>query len=88
MQSPLNSLLQKEMDRKDFLKHVAVGAVALTGASTIIKGLAPVFEGNQSNQQVGQSTETRQDTNSYGYGTSVYGGVATVPQTQDTKYSR
>lgn len=70
MQSQLNSLLQKEMDRKDFLKHVAVGVVALTGASTIVKTLTPAFNGGQqsSNQPL-----------SGGYGASSYGGAATVP---------
>jgi hypothetical protein len=53
-------VLQKEMDRKDFLKHVGIAAVALTGASAIIKLLAD--QPTQKSQQVG-------------YGGSVYGGT-------------
>lgn len=79
MQSPLNTLLQKEMDRKDFLKHVAVGVVALTGASTIMKTLVPAFNGGQSFGQ-----QAQQPAGKFSYGTSAYGGsakaVATAPQ--------
>ncbi len=70
MQSPLNDLFHKEMDRKDFLKHVAVGVVALTGASTIIKTLTPAFNGNQTDKNLGQSGSN------LGYGASAYGGSA------------
>lgn len=71
MQSPLNTLLQKEMDRKDFLKHVAVGVVALTGASTIMKTLVPAFNGGQSFGQ-----QAQQSASNFGYGASAYGGSA------------
>lgn len=71
MQSPLNTLLQKEMDRKDFLKHVAVGVVALTGASTIMKTLSPALTGDQIGVQ-----QPQQSVGSYGYGASAYGGSA------------
>lgn len=69
MQSPFNDLLQKEMDRKDFLKHLAVGVVAITGASTIVKTLTPAFSGNNGNSQ---------PVKSMGYGASAYGGSANV----------
>lgn len=32
-------LLNKQMDRQDFLKHVAIGLVALTGASNAMRFL-------------------------------------------------
>ncbi len=57
----VNKLLQKKMDRKGFLKHVAVGFVAMTGVAGLVKTLTGV-NGTQ------QSTTT-------GYGSSVYGGA-------------
>lgn len=47
--SPINDLLQKRMDRKDFLKHVGIGMAMLTGAAGIIKMLQPA----QRKQQLG-----------------------------------
>lgn len=73
MQSPLNTLLQKEMDRKDFLKHVVVGVVAMTGATTIFKTLAPSLSGGQTS---GFGSTTNQAAANYSYGASVYGGSA------------
>lgn len=61
----LNSLLTKKMDRKDFLKHVGIAAVAITGFSVIVKTLAPV--------QTKQPSVAR--SNGAGYGSSVYGGA-------------
>lgn len=69
MQLNLDGILQKEMDRKDFLKHVAVGAVAATGVGTLIKAFAP-----QAGVNFGQQTGSIQN-QVYGYGGSVYGGV-------------
>ena len=57
-----SKLLQKEMDRKDFLKHVGVAAVALTGASAILKLLTDQPTQHKIQQQAS-------------YGGSVYGGV-------------
>jgi len=54
------SLLQKEMDRKDFLKHVGIAVVALTGVSAALRLLA-----DQPTQHMRQSA---------GYGSAVYGG--------------
>jgi hypothetical protein len=39
--SPINELLQKQMDRKDFLKHVAMGVAVLTGTASIVKMFKP-----------------------------------------------
>jgi hypothetical protein len=58
MQKDLTNLLSKEMDRRGFLKHVAIGIVALTGMSTILKTMNDV------------APERR----SVGYGASSYGG--------------
>ena len=60
MKDEFESLLQKKMDRRSFLKHVAVGFAAITGVAGILKTL---------NQVEKQSV-------SYGYGASVYGGAA------------
>lgn len=54
-----SDILQKEMDRKDFLKHVGIAAVALTGLTALLKVL---------------SEQPTQKTQSLGYGNSVYGG--------------
>ena len=55
-------LLDKEMDRKDFLKHVGIAAVAMTGAGAILKTLS-------------QQPTSRTANQAYGYGGSVYGGA-------------
>lgn len=39
--TPINELLQKRMDRKDFLKHVGIGMAVLTGAAGLIKMVRP-----------------------------------------------
>lgn len=58
MKNDLNVLLEKEMDRREFLKHIGVGLVALTGASAILRALN------------GTSAPRR----TAGYGASSYGG--------------
>lgn len=37
----LDAVLNKKMDRQDFLKHVAVGVVAVSGAGAALRLLAP-----------------------------------------------
>ena len=39
MKKDLQQLLEKQVDRKDFLKHVAFGVVALTGVTALTKSL-------------------------------------------------
>lgn len=60
MKDELDSLLQKEMDRKGFIKHVAVGFAAITGVAAILKTLNGFGNNNRSGR---------------GYGASVYGGA-------------
>ena len=62
MQSQFNEILQKRMDRKDFLKHVGIGVAALTGVTALIKTLNP---GSSVKEATG------------GYGASAYGGQKT-----------
>jgi hypothetical protein len=61
MQTNINDLLQKRMDRKDFLKHLAVGALMVTGVATILK-------------TVGTMTNLGKPAVQTGYGSSAYGG--------------
>lgn len=41
MKNQLNGLLSKRMDRKEFLKHVAMGFAVLTGVAGVVKALKP-----------------------------------------------
>ena len=59
LKTQVAAILSKKMDRQDFIKHVAIGMVAISGAGTALRLLAP-----KQNQQ--QST--------VGYGASTYGG--------------
>jgi hypothetical protein len=59
MQKDFTSLLSKEMDRRGFLQHIAIGVVALTGMSTLLKAMNDL-------------TPQRR---TVGYGTSAYGGA-------------
>ena len=59
----INDLLQQEMDRKDFLKHMGVAAVALIGVPAVIKALS---------QSAAQPSA--QSAKNMGYGSSAYGG--------------
>ncbi len=60
IKSQVNAIFNKKMDRQDFIKHVAIGMVALSGAGTALRLLAP--------------KQTR-STSSNGYGSSAYGGA-------------
>lgn len=51
------AILNKKMDRQDFLRHVAIGMVALSGAGAALRLLAPKQERTVAN----------------GYGSSSYG---------------
>ncbi|MCA9327776.1 hypothetical protein KDA14_04580 [Candidatus Saccharibacteria bacterium] len=55
----VNVLLNKKMDRQEFVKHVAIGLVAMTGASSVLRSLTPKHKSAGS---------------AYGYGASAYGG--------------
>jgi len=60
MKDQIDSLLAKDMDRRDFLKHVAFGFAALTGVAGLLKTLNGL--GKQPPQVAA------------GYGTNAYGG--------------
>jgi hypothetical protein len=65
MNTQINDLLQKRMDRKDFLKHIAIGIAVMTGGATLVKTLA--------NQQTSSDKKIAEG----GYGASAYGGATT-----------
>lgn len=67
MNKQLDRMLQQRMDRKNFLKHIALGAVMMTGAAGILKAL---YDPNQSSAASHQSQQR-----GLGYGDSAYGGV-------------
>jgi hypothetical protein len=64
MKNDIDKLLQKEMDRKGFIKHVAIGFAAIAGVTAIAKTL---------------KTMTNGDPKTVGYGSSTYGGGDTAP---------
>lgn len=59
-------LMDKEMDRKSFLMHVAAGAVAVFGASAALKMLS----GDGQPQKISGTAHSAQQ---YGYGHAPYG---------------
>lgn len=58
LKTQVGAILDKKMDRQDFLKHVAIGVVALSGAGTALKLLSP---------------RSKAPAKSGGYGGSAYG---------------
>jgi predicted tellurium resistance membrane protein TerC len=63
MTNPLNQLLDKEMDRREFLAHVGAAIVAMIGLSSILKAL------NGADHQ-----QTQQDSSAVpGFGIGPYG---------------
>jgi hypothetical protein len=60
MKNEFDALLQRKMDRKDFMKHLAIGFVALTGLAAVLKSM------NNPSGNRASSTNA--------YGASMYGG--------------
>lgn len=63
MKDQLATLLSKEMDRKEFIRFVGVGAMLLVGGGAIMTALSHLSGTKSSAQRTG-----------YGYGSSAYGG--------------
>lgn len=59
MKDELDSLLQKKMDRRDFLKHLGIGFAAITGIAAVLKTM----------NSLGGKSQTK----TVGYGSSTYG---------------
>jgi hypothetical protein len=68
MKDEVNSLLQKPMNRLDFLKHVGAGIAAITGVAVVVKTM----------NSLGNTSGRKQ---SVGYGSSSYGGGKDQPKT-------
>lgn len=63
----LGTLLTKKMDRKDFLKHVGVAVIAMTGVAALIRTLSSVTTTEEVVATKPQVARKR------GYGNSGYG---------------
>lgn len=61
-----DQLLEKEMDRLTFIKHIGIGFGAIIGVSTIIKSMNSLGAG---------TPESTAKLSGQGYGTSAYGGT-------------
>jgi hypothetical protein len=70
MHKQIDELLQKPMDRKDFLKHVALGVAVMTGGAALVKTLA----GHDSHKAVANMPS--------GYGSAAYGGASSPKMSQ------
>ena len=64
----LNELLNKPMDRKQFLQHTAAIALFVAGGGAIAQSLVKGFKLGQSPQPIAN-----------GYGMSNYGGLPVTP---------
>jgi hypothetical protein len=63
MGSQIDDFLNQKMDRKQFLKSVGAGLIAVVGVGTVVRVLQ---------QQTSQQSQHNAST--MGYGSSVYGG--------------
>jgi len=63
MNKQFSEILERRMDRKDFLKHIGMGIVVLTGLAGVIKILKPQ-----------EKPVASHNSPAAGYGASVYGG--------------
>lgn len=61
----VSALLETEVSRRDFLKRMGVGVVAMTGAASIIKAMTSM------NGQSGRTVTVAANA----YGAGAYGGV-------------
>lgn len=68
MNDQIKTLLNKPMDRKDFLKHVGVGALFVAGGGMILNAM------NLQQQRLVDSRPATGKSYGYGYGAAVYGG--------------
>lgn len=66
LKSDVSAILNTKMDRKGFLRHVAIAAIAVTGLSALLRTLAPAAKQQPATAQAPQ-----------GYGSSAYGGKKT-----------
>lgn len=62
MNKKVEDILNKKMDRKDFLRHIGIGALLLGGAGAALKAVEAL------------DTKKQQKKVSQGYGSMAYGG--------------
>lgn len=70
MNKQINELLNRKMDRRDFLKHLGVGTLALFGLGSAMKAITSFSPGQQSQAQNAPSNANQ----SFAYGGGPYGG--------------
>lgn len=70
MLSPFNTILKKEMDRKEFLKHVGTAMLMVAGGGLIVQSLQ-----KSGKLALGEEQSAPKLATAYGYGASVYGGT-------------
>ena len=66
-------LLNKKMDRKDFLKYAAAAGFMAVGAGAIVNSIAGLDKSASSKKKLGQAANA-----GLGYGSSAYGGRAST----------
>ena len=71
----LNSILQKPMNRKEFLQTSATAILFIVGGGAIVQSIAKSF---MSSNKAIQPNSTPQASSATGYGGSVYGGRKTT----------
>lgn len=73
MRDQVAGLLTKEMDRKEFMRFIGVGAILVLGGGVIMNALSSLNSGTSLKgvKSVGAASPS----SSYGYGSSPYGGV-------------
>lgn len=64
LKTQVATILNKKMDRQDFIKHVAIGVVALSGAGAALRVLG--------------GSKPKTSNANLGYGSSAYGGTKKV----------
>lgn len=68
MLPPIKQLLEKPMDRKEFLKYTGVGLLMVVGVGSLLQSIQRQLGYNDG------SSEKTSSLSSYGYGGNVYGG--------------
>ena len=71
-----SEIMEKEMNRKQFLRHVGIGVVAFTGVAAALKAISQVSTHDSDGSQSGVGTKAANAASPYGG--SAYGG--TKPQ--------
>ena len=72
----VSKLLDKPMDRKQFLRNAGIGIVALTVLTAAIRAIS---QANVTDTQNRSASQAAHAASAYGYGGSVYGGIKPRP---------